>query len=93
MKIIENKITELKKDETSFTSYSDLIKICVNVTPKEWFTIDEMWKRLRVLKAIESEIIQIEDADVATVKSCVSVMVWGAISQELIDFVDYINSL
>ena len=49
-----NKETKIKSSETEFANYGLLIIQCLNVTPKEGFTVSEMSKRIDLIKYIQS---------------------------------------
>ena len=92
MKTIENKEINFADD---VKDYATLIKFCMNRTPQGGYTVEEMRKRLRVLDVIEKagKEINLEDADFECAKTCVKGMKWGTMHQEIVDFVDYINSV
>ncbi len=93
MIIIENKVAALPTE----TNYAQLIKACVNVPPKEGFTVDEMRKRIRLIDATENigdnKSFEVEDADIEVLKPCVKAMRWIILHKDLIEFVDYIMAL
>jgi len=89
MRTIENKATALPDN----MDYAKLIKICVNVPPKEGFSVEEMKKRIRILDVLDKDPIEIEDADFSILKQCVTQFRWGVLNKEIIAFVDYIQEL
>lgn len=90
MKKIENKkVFEKEK-------YVDLLDTCNKQLPEGWFSVDEMRKRLKIsdiLEDKEKKAYEFEDADFDTLKSLVNGMKWGILNKEVLDFVDYINSI
>lgn len=97
MKTIENKATELPLNdkEDKKATYFDLARICVNASPPQGLLIDDIEKRLRVLKALDGDREQadLEDADFDTLKDCVEAMHWNMVSQDIADFVNYLRQV
>ncbi len=83
MKVIKNKEI-LIKDQKS--TYGDLLKACVNAPDQNGFTIEDIEKRLRILKGIVEKEIKLEDADYNMAMETINKMRWGAVDQSIIDF-------
>lgn len=96
MKRIELKETTIKKDEKENITYKDLLNMCVN-KPPQGFTVEEMRKRLRLVDVLSKAelVVDMEDADYTHMKKLVSDMdgSWAIAHKDIIDFVDYINSI
>lgn len=93
MKIIENKETTLGNDIEKVT-YVHLIKSCVNsVDPQKGVVISDMRHAIRILDAIESKKIEVEENDFAFLKTKVNEMKWAIIHKDVLEFNDYINNL
>ena len=97
MKTIENRKTSIRVSEAEDkgASYFDLIMVCLNRTPQGGFTLEEMRRRLRVTDKLDpkKKSADLEDADFDKLKECVRGMIWGAMSKELVEFGDYIDSI
>lgn len=99
MQEIEIKKTSIKntgedKLERPFIDYDHFIKACVNYSSKNGFSTDEIRKRTRILEALENQKdgkINIEDADIVTLKACIKVMQWGFMHKDIVKFVDDIE--
>lgn len=96
MVIVENKKTTLTKDsEDDFVTYGDLIKICLNVTPKEGWSKDLIQQVCKIEEVIEntkkSKPFSFEDADMNLIREKVGPMAWTMKNLELADFQDYIK--
>ena len=99
MKEIEIKKTSIKntgKDikEREHLDYSDFIEACVNHIVKGGFSTSDIRKRSRILDALAAQKdgkINLEDADIVTLKDCIKTMQWGFMHKEIIGFVDYIE--
>lgn len=97
MKTIENKTTTIVEGTPAKAlAYVDLLKLIMNVPPKEGYTISEMKQRLDIYAALvpdENNQIKLEDALFEVVKACVNSFKWGAVSKDIVDFVEYLNTL
>ncbi|MCP4161568.1 MAG: hypothetical protein GY760_15960 [Deltaproteobacteria bacterium] len=83
MKVIKNKEIQIKDKKSSF---GDLLKACINAPDQNGFTIEDIEKRLRILKGIGEKEIKLEDADHNTAVEVINKMRWFAIDQNIIDF-------
>jgi hypothetical protein len=87
---------QISKQTIEF-SYKDLIYTCLNIPIKDAFTIDEMRKKIRILELLEksTDIIEVEDTDFLIIKESINSMdgKWTMLTKDIIDFVDYINSI
>ncbi len=75
------------KDKSS--SYSELLLACVNNTPKEGFTVEEMRARSRIIDAVEQNTdgkIKLEDADYQKALNCVNTMRWAVLDKQIVKF-------
>ena len=81
--------------------YSDLIEVCVNQPPMNHqtgqpigFSIEDIRKRLRVVDSLKKNNgeVKMEDADYDLVIESVTGYKWLAINQEIVDFVDNVQS-
>ena len=101
MKLFEIKNSGIKgQDETGKTvafTYFDLAKMCLNKSPREGFTVQEMKARLRVMDVMEkgksSGFALLEDADAEKLRQCVEGFLWGAMDKGVVEFVDYACAL
>lgn len=95
MKVIENKKTELVKNDTEKLKYSDLIMLCVRVAPQGGFSLEQMRPRLKIIEVCEAgkAKLEMEDAEFAVVKQACAAMKWAAMDKDIVDFADYIQSL
>ncbi len=103
MKTIENKTVnitgrnKLGVEVVQHKDYFDLIKLCVNIPPKEGYDVVEMSKRLRILNRLkegaEGKDVDFEDADYECIKKCVKEMRWAIIHKDIIDFIEYITNI
>ena len=99
MKTIENKETSIKETAEASSknlTYCELLKLIMNVPPKEGYTISEMKMRLDIYAALvpsEKNEMSLEDAPFEIVKQSVNNFRWALVHKDVVDFVDYINSL
>lgn len=96
MKNIILKLTSIKEMDKE-VSYVDLMKVCLNKPVREGFSLSEMEARLKVLKKINeltpSEVsLSLEDAEAAKLKECVEAMVWGALHEDIVEFVNTVKT-
>jgi hypothetical protein len=106
MKTIENKKTTVNYSKTIIDSrgfnliekeesfdYKTLIIECINAPQQGGYDIKEMALRIKILNILKlsNDLIQLEDAEFEKVKSLAIGHRWGIISQELVDFVKYIE--
>ena len=99
MKTITNKSTEItmanQSGETTFMTYADLIKICLNNPPKNGWTTDEMRKRIKIEDKLEDlkaeDDISLEDAEFDKVLEC-SKVPWQFKHKDIIAFEDTLLS-
>ena len=90
MKSLDNKsITAGDKE----IKYSELLKTCLNVVPKEGFTPSEMRTRLRILDILEKAngTIELEDADSQLTKKLVADMRWIVLSKDIVAFTEEVE--
>ena len=95
MKNFNNKTTEIKKDETSFTTFKDLATVCVNQIPQGGLDVMQMKNRLNVLNKLENANgkISLEDAEADTLKDCVKAMKWAIMHKDLVEFIETVEKL
>lgn len=99
MKTIENKETSIKEtaeESSKNLTYCELLKLIMNVPPKEGYSLSEMKTRLDIYAALvpsEKNEMSLEDAPFETLKQCVNNFRWATAHKDLVDFVDYINTL
>ena len=96
MKKIENK--QVKDNSNFIKSYFALIATCLNVPQKTGMDIIEMRKRIKILDKILDKNAALpsadfEDFEVKIIKSCVADMRWIVVDKEIVNFVDYIESV
>jgi hypothetical protein len=81
--------------ETTFMTYADLIKICLNNPPKNGWTTDEMRKRIKIEDKLEDlkaeDDISLEDAEFDKVVEC-SKVPWQFKHKDIIAFEDRCSS-
>lgn len=93
MKTIQNKETSIKSGDV-LIKYSNLINTCINnIDPQKGATASDMRSAIRVMDAVEKEVIELEDADFAFLKQKVNEMKWAIIHKDVLAFIDYINEL
>ncbi len=92
MKSIPNKTVIVKGFEKK---YSDLIMSCLEVTPKEGFTVPDMRIRLQVMDIAEKAngSIELEHAHIDKLKECIKKMPWNVLSKEVLAFCEEIEKL
>lgn len=95
MKTILNKETRIPKTENETMRYSDLLSFCVQSPSQNGYSVQDMRQRIKLLDLIEdaSNEIQIEDTDFIKLKELANAMIWGWVHKDIVDFIDYINSL
>jgi hypothetical protein len=98
MKILVNKPTIIKakfEDKVDTMTYSDLIKILMNVPPKNGWTTSEMRSRMKIEDKIEdvelNKEMQFEDAEYDKLVQCLNIS-WDFKHKDIIEFEDYILS-
>ena len=94
MKTIENKTTLLKEWE-SFLDYWKLMSVCINSPQKDWYTVEQMKKLLRITDILDkkdSKEFSFEDEDYKTLVSKIDNMKRWAIHKDIVEFTDYIKS-
>lgn len=95
MKVLENKVTELRS-ENGLATYGDLVKVCMNQPVQGGLPVNEIRKRLRVLDVVEKPLVaeyQFEDADAKTLQSCVAAMRWMSPQRAFVEFSDDVASM
>jgi hypothetical protein len=97
MKKIENRTMEPAVEGGKGATYAEMCRTAINNVPRDGFTVDEMRKRLKIMDALDAAKdkaeIDIEDADLATLKHCVSEVRWIRLDKAILAFVDYIQAL
>lgn len=95
MVIFKNVETSMIQDGENKVKYGELIIACLNTPPEKGFDIQEMKRRMRILDAVEKgkEEITFEDADIETLKSCVSSMKWAVFHREVVAFCEAVESI
>ena len=88
MKKLDNVTTTITKNDSEKFTYADLLKAVINNAPQGGFTPEEMSKRLHVMAAVKDakKDIELEDADVDTLKAAAKTMKWAFIHEELAEF-------
>ena len=91
MKTLENKKFPNGAEEIS---YANLLKLCVNQTPKEGFSPSDMRTRLRILDVLEKAngTIELEDSDSKITKDLVAQMKWTILSKDILTFTDEVEA-
>jgi len=76
-------------------STADLVRTCVNDTPRGGLKVEDLRSRIRVLDALDRSVgcLSLEDADAKTLQSCVAGMRWTAVSREIVTFCDAVANL
>lgn len=96
MKKIKNKklnFRVIEDGKEKVADYAYLISVCVNEVGKNGISINDMRKRLRILERLNSEYIELEDADFNLLVTLVNEMIYAKVNKEIVEFTDYINSL
>jgi len=92
-----NKETKIKSSETEFANYGLLIIQCLNVTPKEGFTVSEMSKRIDLIKYIQSvetgKSLDFKAEDLLYVKDLFENMQWGVLHEDIVNLWQEISQL
>lgn len=92
-----NKETKIKSSETDFANYGLLIIQCLNVTPKEGFTISEMSKRIDLIKYIQnvetSGTLEFKAEDLMYIKKLYENMQWGVIHEDIVNLWNELSKL
>ena len=92
-----NKETKIKSSETEFANYGLLIIQCLNVTPKEGFTVSEMSKRIDLIKYIQSvetnTPLDIKAEDLMYIKKLYENMQWGVMHEDIINLWNDLSEL
>lgn len=94
-KVIENKSTGIKLTEERNVNYADLLATVVNKPLKEVIDIKSMRLKLALLKKFEDagETIELNDEQFEEIAKEVETSQWAMVSEDIIAFVDYIDSL
>lgn len=89
------KYLRLKSDEAGGQPTSALVGYCIGQVPAGGFTPAEMRSRIRVIDALEAagDVLTLEDADAAVLKTCVNAAKWQVIHVGILAFVDAVNDL
>lgn len=97
MSKLTNKQTKIKSSETEFANYGLLIIQCLNVTPKEGFTVSEMSKRIDLIKYIQSvetnKPLDIKAEDLMYIKKLYENMQWGVMHEDIINLWNDLSEL
>jgi hypothetical protein len=97
MNKLTNKETKIKSSETEFANYGLLIIQCLNVTPKEGFTVSEMSKRIDLIKYIQSvetgKPLEFKAEDLMYLKQIYEKMQWGVIHEDIINLWQELSEL
>jgi hypothetical protein len=97
MSKLTNKETKIKSSETEFANYGLLIIQCLNVTPKEGFTVSEMSKRIDLIKYIQSvetnKPLDIKAEDLMYIKKLYENMQWGVMHEDIINLWNDLSEL
>jgi len=98
MVTVENKITTITKDsEDDFVDYGDLIKICINATPKEGWDKNLIMQTCKIEEVIENtkkkKPFEFEDADMKLIRAKAGNMAWTIKNLELAEFQEYIEQV
>lgn len=95
MKILKNKVTEIKKPDGDGMKFSELAESCVNHPPKAGYTVTEMKERLNIVGKLdhEKDTIELEDAEAAKLIECVTVMPWAMMHKEIVEFSEAVNKM
>lgn len=92
-----NKQTNIKSSETEFANYGLLIIQCLNVVPKNGFTVTEMSKRIDIIKYIQStetgKPLEFKLEDLVYIKELYENMQWGVMHEDIINLWNDISSL
>lgn len=91
----KNVETSMIKEGEKIVKYGDLIVACLDTPPKGGFDIQEMKRRMRILDVVEKggEEFSFEDADIETLKKCVSSMKWAVFHREVLAFCEAVDSI
>lgn len=97
MKILENKTTTLKLSEDSNVKYSDLLNTVIDKPVREGLSINDLRRDIKLLNVIkdakDEKEMKFEDEDFKHVVQAVNDSKWVVRHQDILDFVDYINSI
>lgn len=95
MKKLENKTTEIQRDENSKTTYADFCKVCINVMPQGGLDVIQMKTRLDIVTALDSAngSIELTTEQVDTLKECVKDMRWAIMHKDLVEFIEAVEKL
>jgi len=92
-----NKETKIKSSETEFANYGLLIIQCLNITPKEGFTVSEMSKRIDLIKYIQgvetNKPLDIKAEDLMYIKKLYENMQWGVMHEDIINLWNDLSEL
>jgi hypothetical protein len=86
---------KLEEGEIKELSYLNIMRACINEPARDGLSVDEMRKRIRVLDKLTDGIVELEleDDDFNTLKDIVNKKRWPMPHKNIIEFVDYINSI
>lgn len=97
MKIFTNKATEFNDGKGGNLTYAHLAIYAIEKVPDGGISTSDMEARLSIrkkFKDVASEaVIELEDDELEKIKVGVSATKWNVISQDIVDFTAYINSL
>ncbi|MCK9601677.1 MAG: hypothetical protein M0R37_14630 [Bacteroidales bacterium] len=96
MKTLKNAVTSLKKNDTEFVRYSDLVAAVANfMPPQSGLVSSEISKRLRLLDVADKggEELSFEDSDAENLKELTAKMTWAVISRDIVDFSDAVAAM
>ncbi len=97
MKTIENKETEIDADgKGTMATYGDIIKGVLETVPLgQGVTISDMRMAINVVGAIDSSNgkIKLEDAEFDYMKKKLNENQWGIVHKDIVEMVEYIESI
>jgi hypothetical protein len=99
MSKLTNKITTIKKssDSEEKLDYSFFIIQCINVPPKEGYTVEDMKKRIKISEIAENtkleEEFDFKAEDLIILKKCVNEMRWAVAHKDIVAFSDDVEKL
>lgn len=96
-KIVENKETNLKLDETVLAKYADLVAVIMHRPLKQGITTTEMRRDMRIFEVIEkakdAETFELTEEDLKFVVELAKEHAWPQGHKDILDFEDYLVSL
>ena len=91
-------ILEIGSDKKG--TYLDLIKLCLQATPKGGFGIEDMAMRLKIREkaqkafdVVGSNELQLEDAEADSLNSYVNNCPWGIIHEDILQFAEDVKNM